>query len=103
MCKKRSQVFVASAEPLKDALLHYCSCHNAAYGMKAALCCLPLLKSDLHLNVVGGGGVSIGSMGVLVEAMPSVKKAPAEVSRWALRELNRLKEYTLKRNCQSKQ
>ena len=31
-------------------------------------------------------------MGVIVEAMPSVKKALAEVSPWALREVDRLNE-----------
>ena len=36
--------------------------------------------------------MNIGSMGVLVEAMPSVKKALAEVSPWALREVDRLNE-----------
>ena len=34
--------------------------------------------------------MNIGSMGLLVEAMPSVKKAPAEVSPRTLREVDRL-------------
>ena len=34
--------------------------------------------------------MNIGSMGVLFEAMPSVKKASAEVSPRALREVDRL-------------
>ena len=34
--------------------------------------------------------MNIGSMGVLVEAMPSVKKAPDEVSPRALRDVDRL-------------
>ena len=34
--------------------------------------------------------MNIGSMGLLVEAMPSVKKALAEVSPRALREVDRL-------------
>ena len=36
--------------------------------------------------------MNTGSMGVLVEAMPSVKKALAEVSPRALREVDRLNE-----------
>ena len=36
--------------------------------------------------------MNIVSMGVLVEAMPLVKKALAEVSPWALREVDRLNE-----------
>ena len=34
--------------------------------------------------------MNIGSMGLLVEAMPSVKKVPAKVSPRALREVDRL-------------
>ena len=43
----------------------------------------------LVYNVVEG---EHRSKGVLVEAMPSVKKASAEVSSWALREVDRLNE-----------
>ena len=46
------------------------------------------LKSDLHLGVVGRR--TLKSRGLLVEAMPSVMKASAEVSPWALREVDRL-------------
>ena len=30
---------LAGAESFKDALLHYCRCHNAARSMKAVLYC----------------------------------------------------------------
>ena len=47
-------------------------------------------KSDLHLGVVGRR--TLESRGMLVEAMPSVMKASAEVSLRALREVDRLNE-----------
>ena len=74
---------------------------NLLGTIMALMCCCAVKKPNKQLTRAPqkvshatqcGGRANIRSMGVLVEAMPSVKKAPAKVSPRALRKVDRLNE-----------